>query len=478
MSLCAKWNLKWVAVLMVFGAFGCVQYKDRPLSVQDELDYYMARTLDSNDLAVYMRQVMPFEPWPLVQWGVSQLTLAAFLYNPDLEVARAHWAVTDASVTSASQRPNPAIGLAPGYNTTTGKSGIVSPWILGIALDIPLETAHKRKIRTAQAKCLSEAARLEIAQTAWSVRHQVREALLTLYAETQMTEIFYHQWQLQQDRVRFLTQCHDVGEVSGLVVSQARIEQEKSHADWLKSGRNKDLAIAQLARAIGVSVASLDGIEFDFQCFEDKAVPELTAENIQCQALLNRADLLAALAEYQASQYALQQQIAMQYPDLQIGPGYEFDQSEDKWSLGVSLTLPVFNRNQAEIAVARADRQEAAARFQAIQAEVLSQVSLAVMQYRASVEALRSSQGLLKQMAVQTTQVENMVQVGEALELDRLNKDLAYHVALMSQLEARIAMHRVLSQIEDVMQMPTDLPGADQNMHRLLTVNQGESIDG
>ncbi len=39
-----------------------------------------------------------------------------------------------------------------------------------IALDIPIETAGKRGYRMAEARYLSEAARLNIAQTAWEVR--------------------------------------------------------------------------------------------------------------------------------------------------------------------------------------------------------------------------------------------------------------------------------------------------------------------
>ena len=58
------------------------------------------------------------------------------------------------------------------------------------------------------------------------------------------------------------------------------------------------------------------------------------------------------LAEYQASQSALQLEIARQYPDVQLGPGYEFDQGDNKWMLGLGVTLPVFNQNQGAIAAA------------------------------------------------------------------------------------------------------------------------------
>ena len=54
---------------------------------------------------------------------------------------------------------------------------------------------------------------------------------------------------------------------------------------------------------------------------------------------MNRADVRGALAEYAASQSALQLEIANQYPDLHLGPGYGWNTGnagDNKWSLGVS----------------------------------------------------------------------------------------------------------------------------------------------
>ena len=36
---------------------------------------------------------------------------------------------------------------------------------------------------------------------------------------------------------------------------------------------------------------------------------------------------------------ALRLEIAKQYPDVHLNPGYQFDTGENKWALGVGLTL-------------------------------------------------------------------------------------------------------------------------------------------
>ncbi len=474
MSILNKSNLVWLVIAGTVGLAGCVPYRDKPLSAQVQLNRYIARNLESNELQGYVNQVVPLESWPPERWSLSQLTLAAFFYNPALEVSRARWAVSEASVLTASERPNPTLGLVPGVNSTTGSAAGISPWIVGLVMDIPIETAHKRGYRTAQAELLSEAARLEIAQAAWDVRRQVREAILNLYAATQIVQNLHTEWQLNSEKVLFLTRSYEAGEVSGLALAQFRLEEEKSHAAWLKAVRDKSLVLPRLAQAIGIPAESLDGIQFDFGVFENELLFEIPTVEIQRQALLNRADLLAALAGYQATQYALREQIAKQYPNIQIGPGYEFDQSDNKWTLGLSVTLPIFNRNQAGIALAEAVREEAAARFQAVQAEILAKISQAVTQYVAGIETLHSLDSLVSEMAVQKERVKNMVQAGESLDLDRIDKELEYNTLLSAQLEARIQVHRSLSQIEDVMQTASDLPGGAGNIPGLPAAQQGD----
>src|SRR6266496_284584 len=119
------------------------------------------------------------------------------------------------------------------------------------------------------------------------------------------------------------------------------------------------------------------------------------AEAKQC-ALLTRADLLAALAEYDASETALRLEIAKQYPDLHFNPNYEYDQGANKWRLGVSLELPVLNRNQGPIAEARAKRDETAARFTALQASIIGEIDSAVENYRRALEQIRTLEPTLE----------------------------------------------------------------------------------
>src|SRR5262249_6302436 len=149
----------------------------------------------------------------------------------------------------------------------------------------------------------------------------------------------------------------------------------------------------------GVTPRALEGIEIDFSVDTDLGGGTLVGvppEEVRSRGLHNRADLKAALAEDEATQSALQLEIARPYPDVPLGPGYEYDQGLNKWAVvGVSVELPVLNRNQGPIGEAEARRSEAAARFVALQAQAIAEMDRALANLGAAREALRRSESVL-----------------------------------------------------------------------------------
>ena len=177
----------------------------------------------------------------------------------------------------------------------------------------------------------------------------------------------------------------------------------------------------RFAEALGLTPRALEGIEIDFSVDTDLAggaLAGLSPEEIRRRGLENRADLKAALAEYEATQSALQLEIARQYPDVRIGPGYEYDQGLNKWAVvGISVELPVMNRNQGPIGEAEARRSEAAARFVALQAQAIAEIDRALANQEAAREALRRSESLL---AAEHERVRATAQALRAGAVDRL----------------------------------------------------------
>jgi outer membrane protein TolC len=110
-----------------------------------------------------------------------------------------------------------------------------------------------------------------------------------------------------------------------------------------------------------------------------------------------RPDLLALAAGYEAEEQKLRQAIIEQFPKLNIGPNYTND-TTPVYTAGPTLTigLPIFDRNQGNIAIERATRQvlrdEYQARLDAAYGaadRLITELNLIEAQYRASLTSIR-----------------------------------------------------------------------------------------
>lgn len=440
------WLLLFAAAVLA----GCAHYRPAPLDAAKRADAFDSRTLTDAGLRIFLETNHVTGNWPRSSWDLGTLTLAAFYFHPDLDVARAKWTVAAAGKTTAAEHPNPTFGVSPAYNTTTT---IPSPWIVTPTLDIPVETAGKRGYRVAQAVQLSEVARLNIASVAWQVRSRLRKSLLALYGAGESEELLKRQEAIQAESVRLLEAQLKAGAVSPFEVTQSRVAFNQTRFTLHDAEKQAATARVQLAEALGVPAAALEGVTLSFDEFKQFPgdVPDSAARR---QALLNRSDILGALAEYAASQSALQLEIAKQYPDVHLNPGYEYDQGDNKWGVGLSLELPVLNQNQGRIAEAEAMRAESAAKFNALQARVLSEIEQAIAGYRASVKKAGAAESLNRELATQLRTAQGMLDAGEISRVELAQRQLELSTAALAQLDALVKAQESLGALEDALQSP------------------------
>lgn len=441
----------------VLGLVGCAHFHDQPLSAEKSRADFETRSLADAGLKSFLETNRVTGDWPRREWDFNALTLAAFYYQPSLDVARAKWAVATAGKTTAGERPNPTLSVSPAYNTTTT---VPSPWIVTPSLDIPIETAGKRGYRMAQAQQLSEVARLNIASVAWQVRSAVRRSLVKLDAARAMESLLREQQKIQTENLRLLDQQLQAGAISPFELTQARVAADSTRLALHDAERLSAEARVQLAQAIGVPTARLGGVEFSFDSLH--AMPaEVAPAEARRQALLNRADILGALTEYAASQSALQLEIAKQYPDIHLSPGYEYDQGDNKWSLGLAVTLPVLNQNQGAIAEAQARRTEAAAKFNALQAGVLAEIDLAVAGYRAAFQKQADADAMLENLQSQEKAARARLDAGDISKSELAALRLQFSSGALARQEALTQARQAKGQLEDALQSPAELLPAD-----------------
>ena len=439
--------------LLATALTGCVAYQPKDLNPGTTQAQLESRRLGDAGLGKFI--AMHGQPAAAELWDLSRLTLAAFYFSPELEVARAQLAEAEAGVRTAQARPNPTFGFTPGYNKDAAAG--VTPWILDYALAFPIELAGKRGYRTAETQQQAEAARLDVARVAWSARAAVRRTLGELHAAEATADLWRGQKPLLAQAAQLVDLQVKAGEVSPLEAAQARITLNRAELAARESDRAVALARSRLAEAIGVPLAALMEVTLSYRGLDDASAP-FDAGEARCWAAQNRADLLAALATYAASQSALQGEIARQYPDLSFGPGYQLDQGEGKWSLALGVTLPVFHQNQGPIAAARARREVAAARFLALQNRVLAEVDRAAADYVSALGDLATVKTMRANLDQQAKTIRAQHAAGETsrLELTRAHIELADHAR--AELDARLRVEQAIGAVEDAVQRPLAWP--------------------
>ena len=455
----AGWKTCATAVAVLFTLAGCARFHSRPLSPANNAAELEKRSLADPALRSFLETNfhMPFNNWPPAAWNFEMLAAAAFYYHPDLAVARAQWLVAQGGEKTAAQRPNPTLSVTPQYSANVSQP---SPWIVTANLDVPIETAGKRGYRRAQAAHLSNAARLNIATVAWQVRSNVRTALQVLVAAGLRAQALEKQLAVQEQIVNRTEQQRQAGAISDSEALPFRLALTKARLDLADAQRTRAEAQARLAEAIGVPLSALDQVKIDLD-FSHQLIPGLTSAEARRTALKSRADILGALEEYNASQSALQLEIAKQYPDVHLQPGYEYDQGNNKWSvIGLSLELPILNQNQGPIAEAKARREEAAAKFNALQAKVLAEIDRSVRVYQSAETNLSTLQSLAEVQARRTESVAAQVKAGASDELELLNAQFEAASTALLELDGQIKMQQALGALEDAVQRPFELPPA------------------
>lgn len=443
---------------------GCVTYKPKPIDAAAQAQALEARTLADPGFEAYARECggLP-SAWPPERWDFRLLTEAALYFSPDLAKARAAVGSAEADLFAAGLREDPTLSASLEHRVNNTGGAPASTW--GPLLDIPITTGGKRGIRQAEAAARLRGCRWEMDRTAWMVRSSLRSALLEWQGAKAEVEA---QAALASARAEVLALVEErlkAGEASAPEAELARAEAEAAELSLAEARGAEAAARAHAAAVLGLPSHSLpDALPPGIDLSLPDTAPDTEARR---HALTSRPDLLAALSDYAASDEALRLAVRDQYPDLHLQPGYLWDQGSDAWIIGLSLALPLLNRNRGAIAQAEAARESAGQRVLALQLSILHELEEAQAGHEAALAAWKQAE------ALEASRQRSLSAAGQALaagEEDALSLALAragLEASRVETLRARLSAAQALGRLEDALEKPLSpadplppLPGA------------------
>lgn len=397
---------------------------------------------------------------PIQSWGLDELTYCALFFNPVLDVAKAKWAAAQAFINSANQRQTPAINGRLGHSNL--KNGDSSPWAYGLGLDIPVEIANKRAIRTEQASYEAEIAHIEIAQTAWQLRTQIANQLIDYHQAFANADLLEKELASQTAIFNMLDKRYKLGMLSSFELNTAKLQQQKALQTLNAEQAHLPELRAKLAASVGLTnekfnTLKLTSLDLDLM-LNKLSTDDLNGadkfKSLQSTALLNRLDIRASLARYAVAESKLKLEVAKQYPDITLSPSFAFEFGDSIWSLGISSLLNLLNKNTSLIAEATSLREVEAAQFEALQAKVIGDLSQAQAVYIATnAEIAKAQENVTAQLQL-NQQLQKQFDKGLIDRLELTTNQLNTIGAEQNLLNTKFQNLRAAYAIEDVMQHP------------------------
>lgn len=423
----------------------CVKYHPHPLDPPRSEQQFHARTLADPGLAAFLKRT----DWPPARLGLNDLAAVALYFNSDLDIARAQLRTAQAAIITAKGRLNPSLSVGGGYENSPE-----SPLLFSFDPSFTVTTAGKRAWRILAAEKSAEAARVAVDETAWRVHSRVRTAWLDYLMALRSLDVLRSEADVRSRTVAMLERRLTLGEAARPdveIVRTALISVEVA-----AKAAQTQVTESGAALAVVVGLPALPPIDTERMPATPSSLPLAT---VQQAGLLHRADIRRSLLEYAVAEANLHLEIANQYPDFQYSPGYSFDEGHHKITFTPSFNVPLFNRNRGPIAETEARRAEAETRFNALQAQAIGEMEIALARYNGALEELADAEERL--IRIQQTREAAMLRAVRAGEEDRLTLagvQVERAAAARTRLDALQRAQSAFGALEDAVQQPLE-PG-------------------
>jgi len=281
---------------------------------------------------------------------LDELTRFAVERNPRLVQAVFQVDAARGRAIQASLYPNPTIEFRfDELGDKTGRGGVNTLPL--ITQDIV--TGRKLSLSRAVADKQVDQATLALAAQRATLLAGIRAAYFDLIALQRRIDILTALVKIADQSVSQTQKLLDAKQVSRLDLLQLEIEAEKLRTDLEASEREWPATRKKLAAAVGTN----DLPNVRFEDLLNQSLPGYELDTVQRFVLDVHPEVRSARLGVERAQFALRRAQVEPYPNVSVGTGYvrQNQNNSNDFVIGVSMTMPVWNRNQGNIRAAQAE---------------------------------------------------------------------------------------------------------------------------
>lgn len=436
---------RYTTIALLIGAaawnVGCQSYQPDPPDLAAHHAAWFDRSADDERVAAYadalaashrIDSAKVFDPADGV--SVHEAEVIALVFNPDLRLARSQAGIAQATRDFAGQWDDPTLGA----DVSRLLRGADHPWEASAIIRITLPVSGRLEAERKRADAAHDATLLDVLEAEWDVRTAVRRAWIDWSAAREKAQIARSFLEQLDDVVGIVEHLEDAGELARVQAALFYIEQHQR--------RNEARSFAQDQRDRALALRHLLGLPPGAPGATDTFVPALAVNKSVDGGLASTDDaaevirqrhpaVRALRAAYETAERALAVEIRRQYPDLVIGPGYGYEGTHHQVIFGVSLPLPIWNRNQQGIAEAEAERAHTMAQLETTYERLLAAHAAAESRRDAAREQLeRMQRDIIPLVDEQFANARRIAELGEVdtlLLLDTLRRQYEAKLSLV-----------------------------------------------
>mgnify|MGYP003503496742 FL=1 len=287
--------------------------------------------------------------------------------NPEVAAAKRQWEATEGQVLQGRSRPNPE--LAYSLEDTRSKTRTQS-W----QLNLPVELGGKRAARTKAAEKTREQAQAQLAELQATVRANVAAAYFDVLTAQERLVLARDSAALAKSSTDTVSKRVAAGKVSPVEESKARVAEAGVRVELAQAASEQRNALSRLFALLG-------RIDAPYTVLEGKAenlpsVPSLA----DLQPLISSAPgVVLARIEVDRREALTALELSKRVPDVTVSVGMQRSNETQRNVLlfGVSVPLPVFDRNQGNLLEALKLEDKARDELQAASVRLHSEVAQA-----------------------------------------------------------------------------------------------------
>ena len=350
---------------LILGA-GCLTYDPQPLDPEAERAALANRSLEG---FVVVHEKPGEEPRsaaaafdPSDGLDERELVGAGLTLNPDLQAKRLEIGEANALLVTAGLWPNPVLGA-------TWKAGLSGApgYTLDADLLVDLLKFWERSARQGAASARIREAAAEMVAEEWRVVAVLRALRLEVLSHEQSLAVLEEEVALRERIHGLVKQRRAAGDGTELEVSAAELDLAELRRERRRSQGALEASRRELNRMLGLPPAYALKLADSGKPLTVVVYEDLDDSELERRMMAGRFELRAKEASYERAEQELQLALYGQYPRFSVGPSFGREPEHTSYlGLGLTLEIPLFNRNQGEIAAKQAERRRLRAEYAAL----------------------------------------------------------------------------------------------------------------